>query len=139
MMKNTEFSNTPVYVLRSGTQPFRPLITQDISDADCVCVYGFSEKSIFDQFVKNSPQALTPYPLVKGYLSSQIETAHSTETDGGCPKLVILDATEPSQPRLSATTMASALRAQEEKTKQVPVEFELFFDSATNSYHFKSE
>lgn len=139
MTKIAEFANTPVYVLKSGAQPIYPTVLSDDSGLNCICVYGFSEKLIYDQFVKNASQALTPYPLVKGYLANRIAEAKVAEADGVYPTLVILDATDPSQPCLSAAKMTSVLRSQEEKAKQVPIEYELVFDSETTSYQFKND
>jgi hypothetical protein len=139
MPKKTDFANTPCYVLRSGNQPIYPTINFDDPDTNCVCVYSFSDKPNYDKFIKSAGQLLTPYPLVKGYLSNQIAEIDSSDTNGVCLGLVILDATDLAQPVLSAATMAAVLLAQQEKAKQVPIEFELVFDPETTSYQFTNE
>lgn len=139
MTKKTDFANTPCYVLKSGNLPIYPTINFVDPDTNCVCVYGFSGKPIYDKFIKRAGQLLTPYPLVKGFLANQIAEVGSTESKGASLSLVILDATDYEQPVLSAATMAAILLAQQEKAKQVPVEFELVFDSETTSYQFTTE
>ena len=126
-------------MLKSGSQPIFPTVSFDEPDTICVCIYGFSDKPIYDDFISCAGQLLTPYPLVKGYLVNQIADADSTDSIGVGPALVILDATNPAQPVLAAATMAAVLRAQQEKAKQVPVEFEFVFDSETASYQIKSD
>ena len=139
MSKRTGFANTPYYVLKSGNQPIYPTINFDGPDAHCDCIYGFSDKPVYDLFIKNNARALTPYPLVKGYLSHQIEEADSVATQGDRLRFVILDATDQAQPVLLAATMATVLLAQQEKTKQISVEFELVFDPETTGYRFKDD
>jgi hypothetical protein len=136
MSKRTDFANTPWYVLKSGNQPIHPTIKFNDSDTHCICVYGFSDKPIYDRFIKNTTQELTPYPLLKGFLSSQIDKADSVETEGVCLTLVILDATDPAQPGLFAANMATVLLAQQEKAKQVSIEYELVLDPETTGYQF---
>ena len=133
MTNKTNF-DTPKYVLKSGNQPIALTINSDDPTASCVCVYGFSDKLIFDAYKKNDKQPLIPYPLVKGYLANQIATAESAGKKGADTGLVILDATGPTQPTVFAATMAAVLNAQEENTKQVPIEFELIFNSETDCY-----
>ena len=137
MSKRTGFANTPCYLLRSGNQPIYPTVNFDDPDTNCVCVYGFSDKLIYDKFIKNTKQLLTPYPLVKRYLANQIAEANSAETNGVRLSLVILDATDPAQPVVSVATMAAVLLALQEKAMQIPVELELGFDLVTASYQIK--
>ena len=138
MFQKTDFADTPCYVLKSGNLPIFPKVVGDDPDADCVCVYGFSNKLVYDQFIKNAAQPLTPYPLVNGYLANQIAVIGSDDTNGAGLRLVILDATDPAQPVLTAATMAAVLLAQQEKAKQIPVEFELVYDPETNSYRLNN-
>ena len=139
MSKRTGFANTPYYVLKSGNLPIYPKINFDDPDTHCDCIYGFSDKPIYDSFIKSDAQALTPYPLVKGYLSHQIDEADSVATQGDRLRLVILDAADQAQPVLLAATMATVLLAQQEKTKQVSVEYELVFDPETTGYRFRND
>lgn len=137
MKIKTSFANTPQYVLKSGNQPIYPTIKFDALDTTCICVYGFSDKPLYDEFINNASRILTPYPLVKLYLANQIAEANSAETNGVCLSLVILDATDPAQHVVSVATMSAVLLALQEKAMQVPVEFELGFDPVTVSYQVK--
>lgn len=137
MTKTARFANTPSYVLKSGNQPIYPTIDFDDPDTSCSCVYGFSDKPIYDKFIKGADQLLTPYPLVKGFLTKMIDDQDSRESKRVCPGYVILDATDGGQPVLAAATIATVLLAHQEKSKQVPIEVELIFDPDTASYHFK--
>ncbi|MDB4766218.1 hypothetical protein OAG71_00875 [bacterium] len=133
MTKQPTLAATPLYVLRSDNQTFSPTITSDEAITDCVCIYGFSDKPIYDQFIKSTDQLLTPYPLVGGYLENRIEEEAATG-EKTFLRLIILDATDISQKSVSAATMAAVLSAQQEKNDQTPIDFELTFDPATSSY-----
>ncbi len=138
MPKTTDLIDTPRYLLKSGNQAIFPTINFENPDTNCVCVYGFSDKPIYDKFIEHAGQLLTPYPLVKGYLTNQIAEVSS---DGGRAHLaiVILDAAGPKDPILSAASMATVLLAEQEKTKQVQTEFRLAFDLKMNAYHFDKD
>ncbi len=129
MTLGTAFASTPCYVLKNGSQPISATTHPD--NKKCTCVYGFSDKPVYDQFIKNADELLTPYPLVIGYLSNQIEASESADDD---LLLVILDARGAKQPVLAAATMETVLAAKKNKEEQVSVEFELTFDPGTNSY-----
>jgi Fic family protein len=118
MTLGTAFASTPCYVLKNGSQPISATTHPD--NKKCTCVYGFSDKPVYDQFIKNADELLTPYPLVIGYLSNQIEASESTDDD-----LLLV---------LAAATMETVLAAKKNKEEQVSVEFELTFDAGTNSY-----
>ena len=135
MTNRTDFAKTPKYVLKSGKQPIHPTINFDDPESNCICVYGFSDKPIYDQFIKNSKQLLTPYPLVEGFLANQIAELDTAAEDRFSIGLVIMDAVDPNQPVVSAATMAAVLDARKAALKKVPVEFEFHFDSETGSYH----
>lgn len=133
---------TPNYVLRSDNKPFSPAIefadpkneTENENDTNCVCVYGFSDKPIYDSFLKSVSQLLTPYPLVKGFLQREITEGEEAATLGHSMRLVVLDAADLSQPILKVATMAAVLRAMQENEKQVPVEYELAYDVGSKRY-----
>ena len=137
MTKTARLANTPYYVLKSGNQPIYPTIDFDDPDTSCSCVYGFSDKPIYDKFIKGADQLLTPYPLVEGYLTKMIENQNSCESKCVCPGYIILDATDGGQPVLAAATIATVLLAHQEKLKQIPIEVELTFDLDTASYRLK--
>ena len=134
MTNKTDFATTPKYVLRSENQPFSSTLNSGDSKTSCNCVYGFSEKSIFDTFNKNTEQTLVPYPLVIGYLVNQIAEAKSAGKTGVDIGLMILDATAPTQATVSTATLVSILAAQEAKEKEVAIESKLVFDSKTGGY-----
>ena len=129
------FVNTPYYVLKSGNQPIYPTIGFDDPDTSCRCVYGFSDKRLYDKFIKDADQLLTPYPLVKGYLTKMLDDQDSSDSKRVCPGYVILDAASGGQPVLAAATIAAVLLAHQEKSKKVPIEVELVFDQGTASFH----
>lgn len=131
MTPETALANTPRYVLKNGNHSLAPTIHPD--NTKSVCVYGFSAKPIYDQFINDAGELLTPYPLVEGYLSNQIESAGS---DGDSLQLVILDACSGTQPVLAAATMEAVLKARQGNENQVSIAYELIFDAETNSYRF---
>ena len=132
-------ASTPFYVLKSGNQAIYPTIEFDNQDTNCVCVYGFSDKPIYDKFIKSTEQHLTPYPLVKGYLVNQVAEAASSKNEESKLRLVILDAANFEQSVLSAATMANVLLAHQAKVKQVSIDCELVLDPATNSYQLSNQ
>ena len=134
MTKDKALANTPYFVLRSDNQPICPTLHCDDPKAKCVCVYGFSGRSVYDQFIGSTKQQLVPYPLVQGYLANQV--ADAAEKKGAQSGLVILDATDGEQPKLLAATMDAVRLAQQEKAKQIEVEYELEFDTANGGYRF---
>ena len=135
MPNTTDLIDTPRYLLKSGSQAIFPTINFENPDTNCVCVYGFSDKPIYDKFIERAEQLLTPYPLVKGYLTNQIAEA-SSDGEGTHLAIVILDAAGPKDPILSAASMATVLLAEQEKATQVQTEFRLAFDSETKGYRF---
>lgn len=137
MLRKEACATTPRYVLKSGSLPISPAIK--IDDQKISCVYGFSDKMIFDQFIESATKPLTPYPLVKGYLSNQIEAADAEQTNGRHLQIMILDATNERQAVVAAASMASVLLAMQEQEKQVSIEYELIIDSQTNRYRLSNE
>ncbi|QEG21077.1 hypothetical protein [Mariniblastus fucicola] len=143
MTQQTLEASTPCYLLKHGSQPISVPIHPDDPNANCVCVYGFSDKPVYDQFVKTATRLLTPYPLVKGYLANQLATDSISadtisETETVLRRLVVLDATDESQTVVLAASMASVLAAQQQGAKRVSVEYELTFDPSTKSYRFSN-
>ena len=137
MTNKPDFAPTPNYVLRSDNQSIFPTVNFDSPETSCVCVYGFSDKPIYDEFILGAGQLLTPYPLVKRYLANQIADAESADSKGEALRLVLLDATDPNQSVLLAATMATVLQALEDKLARVAVEYEFVFDSETACYKIK--
>ncbi|MCS7467035.1 hypothetical protein NZK35_10290 [Stieleria sp. ICT_E10.1] len=121
-------ANTPCYVLLDGKQRLAPQLIAPDSGPAFVAIYGFSDKQPYDLFIADSKLALTPYPLVKGYLKNQI--AESSDVI----HLVVLDAGGPNESPLNAATMDSVLQAQQQDANQVSVSFRLTLDGDAKAY-----
>jgi hypothetical protein len=119
---------TPYYVLLEGKCRIGPNALPLLSGIECSPIYGFSDKGPYDKFCANSQLALTPYPLVKGYLQCQ------TESPGEGLKLIVIDAAGPGDPLLYAATMEAVLEAQENRTTLVTVTHHLTFDQEADAY-----
>jgi hypothetical protein len=119
---------TPNYVLLERTQRIGPELLALDSGQDCIAVYGFSDKQPYDAFCENSELALTPYPLVKGYLRNRLEVAEDTIL------LIAIDAAGPDEPILNAATMQLVLEAHETQSSQVSVSYRLTKDEQTPAY-----
>ncbi|MCA9120426.1 MAG: hypothetical protein H6822_09645 [Planctomycetaceae bacterium] len=124
----TMVADTPNYVLMEGNRRIGPIIFPLLSGIECLPIYGFSDKGPYDKFCANSQLALTPYPLVKGYLQRQ----HDIRGEG--LKLVVIDAAGPRDPLLYAATMEAVLDAQENRTTHVTVTHHLTFDQEADAY-----
>ncbi len=121
-------ANTPRYVLMEVNRPIGPNVVQLHAGMDCALIYGFSDKGHYDKFCANSELSLKPYPLVKGFLRNQIDAL------GDVLKLVVMDATGPSEPHLHAATLQAALEAQENRTTSVCAGYRLMLDQETGTY-----
>ena len=124
---------TPYYVLMDGKNRLGPTVSDGPVGNDCLAIYGFSSKDPYFRFEQNCEIKLTPYPLVKGYLSNQIAADDSTDHDN-ILKLVVLDATGPNDGLLHAATMRAVLDAQENRMPEVSVSHHLSFDAQTSTY-----
>ena len=120
-------SSTPTYVLMNDGCRIGPRLTQ-VASEKCDVIYGFSSKAAYECFRDNCDVALTPYPLVKGYLRNRIE-----ETDKE-HKLVAIDVNGPLDAALKATTIATVLDAQEKQIAHVTSVYLLAFDEDKNAY-----
>ena len=98
------FAVTPRYVLRDGNHPSGPSVMQTEGQAEANVIFGFSDKPQYDAFLQKSLIALTPYPLVKGFLQNQVDLA-SASLDLDAIQLIVLDAGDPQQSILRAATM----------------------------------
>lgn len=119
---------TPHYVLLNGKTRIAPTVLAMLSGRNCSALYGFSDKAPYDLFRKASEIALTPFPLVKVYLRTLLET---NEND---LHLVIIDAAGPFEETLRAATMQSVLDAQLAQAASVTAEYSLTFDAQLNGY-----
>jgi hypothetical protein len=119
---------TPNDVLLDGKQRIGPQLLALHSGKICIAIYGFSSKQSYDAFCEKSDRALTPYPLVKGYLRNQLEEA------GDSLLLVVVDAAGPDESHLNAATMQSILKAQGNHSSQVTVSHRLTRDEQSQAY-----
>lgn len=119
---------TPRYVLMDRKGRISPKVVLLASGRICTAIYGFSEKGLYDKFSLQSDEALTPYPLVKGYLQNQVDAA------GDNLKLVVVDAAEFDEPFLDAATMEAVLEAQENRASHVAATYRLVLDEKTKDY-----
>ncbi|WP_436714654.1 hypothetical protein U8335_16925 [Roseiconus lacunae] len=120
--------NTPYYVLLDGKHRLCPVLLPTDLKPEGVAIYGFSDKPPYDLFCANCELALTPYPLVKGYLKNQIADS------GDAIQLVVVDAAGPHESQLNAATMKSVLEAQEKKSEGVTISFHLMLDRGSQAY-----
>ena len=128
MPMTTVKADTPYYVLRAENRRIGPQVVPADTGKECFPVYGFSDKESYKRFCLNSPLALAPYPLVKGYLRNQAGAA------GDGLKLVVLNAAGPREPYLHAATVEAVLEAHENRTIHVAVAYRLTFDPEANAY-----
>jgi len=128
MLLSTVEVGKPCYALLEGENRTGPKIVSLTSGRVCSAIYGFSAKSFYDRFLEQSDQALTPYPLVKGYFRNQVDAA------GDVLKLVVLDAAGPQETNLEAITIDSAWEAHENRASHVTADYQLEFDPQANAY-----
>ena len=120
--------STPNYVLIEGKHRIGPHVEALESGLECLTIYGFSDKGPYDRFLAKSELALTPYPLVKGYLRNQMEEP------GERLRLVVVDAESPRQRCLSAATFKDVLEAQERSAQMVIATYRAVFNDRANAY-----
>lgn len=121
--------NVPYYVLLNNKQWIGPHVVQP----ECLPIYGFSDKELYDKFCLNSELELTPYPLVKGYLQEQLDAP------GDAVNLVVVDAVGPEASFLRAATMQAVLAAHENKDVHMNAGYRLKFDQEANAYREERE
>ena len=128
MPLSTVAASTPNYVLIDGNLRIGPKVVPADAGMECSAIYGFSDKRPYDKFCVNSQLALKPYPLVKGYLRNQIDAPDDSL------KLVVIDATGPSEPYLRAATIEAVLEAQESHAVHVTAAYRLTLDEGATAY-----
>ena len=79
-----------------GNRYIGPKVVPLRSGMECSTIYGFSSRGPYGKFGRNSEPGLTPYPLVKVYLRSQVGAP------GVSLQLVVLDAAGRRVPHLEA-------------------------------------
>ena len=119
---------TPGYVLLHDKTRLAPTVLPLRSGRKCIGLYGFSDKTPYDLFRASSKLSLTPFPLVKGYLQTLIESGSDNL------HLVIVDACGPNETQVHAATMEAVLHAQKSQLSAVAVEYTLTFDEEFNTY-----
>jgi len=119
---------TPGYVLLNDKTRIAPTLQPLQSGRKCIGLYGFSDKNPYDLFRSSSNLSLTPFPLVKGYLQTLIESVADDL------HLVIVDACGPNETQVHAATMEAVLHAQKCQLSTVAVEYTLTFDEESNTY-----
>ncbi|MDA8745790.1 hypothetical protein N9N28_14250 [Rubripirellula amarantea] len=125
------YAKTPRYVLKEGSYPSCPSVLQTSSDNHAVVIYGFSDKPEYDAFLSGSSLALTPYPLVKGFLKNQINL------DSGSLKLVVLDAGYSAEQCLYAATFQSVLKSFQSDLECVTVSHRLVLEASAPLYRIE--
>lgn len=126
------FAKTPRYVLKDGPFPTCPNVSWESSDENGTVIFGFVGKPEYDVFLSASSLTLTPYPLVKRFLQSQIEL------DNGSLKLVVLGATSAGQDCLYAATFQAVLEAFEIGAETVPISHQLIREDESTHYRIEA-
>lgn len=109
------FAKTPHYVLKDGSRPTCPIVLRSTDEAAAIVIFGFSDKPEYDAFQSASVDALTPYPLVKGYFVRQLASNDDSL------KLVVLDAVDPMNRSHQAATFQHVLDSLQSNSETVPV------------------
>lgn len=126
------FAKSPRYVLKQGAIPTCPPLVQAVSDAQTSAIFGFSSKPAYDVFMSASTLALTPYPLIKRFLQSQIDL------DLVALNLVVLDAVSSTERYLYAASFQTILESLQLGSDRVTISHRLTLDDATASYKIES-
>ena len=121
MPTTATYVDTPYYILMDGKRRIGPEVVPLPSGAECLAVYGFSDKAGYEKFCANSQLRLVPYPLTKFYLQNQ------ADAPGESLNLVVVDAAGPDEPCLQAGTMEAVLQGQEDRTTHVAAAYDLTF------------
>jgi hypothetical protein len=98
------------------------------SEAGNIVIYGFSDISPYRDFQSRYQSVLMPYPLVRPFLEDQLS--------GGDPglKLIVLDATGPSESPLNVTTMQCVLDSLRGKRSMTAISNSLEWRDALQAY-----
>jgi hypothetical protein len=142
-------SKTPRYVLRHGLQLVSPSLSANhtfVADSEVadsrssaiapLVIFGFTDKPQYDAFLQSDTKHLTPYPLVKRFLMDQLDQVEHRA--GG--KLLILDALDPSQRVMQATTFEAVLKSLQDGQHFVPITHRLIRDGVDSaSCHYRIE
>lgn len=116
------FANTPRYFLKHGADPIGPGISPASTGSSVMVLFGFFDKLEYDRFQSASDLALTPYPLVKEFLTNRIEL------DDGTLRLMVLE----------ASTFQMALKSFQTDSESVPVSHRLVRDEFSTDYRIET-
>ena len=130
--KTPVFAKVPRYVLKDGSRSTCPSVDGSSPDDPVTVIFGFSDKPEYDVFLKASSLALTPYPLVKGYLQNQISPESSVTN------LVAVDAASPHQLVFHAATMEAVLESFQLGLDQVAITHQLILDEFSKHYRIQN-
>ncbi|KAA5541744.1 hypothetical protein FYK55_16085 [Roseiconus nitratireducens] len=124
---------TPAYVLLADKQRVAPKLRVDEARAAIKVIYGFSDKPTYDLFSENSPTPCCPYPLVKGYLRTELNALPETLL------LIAIDPPAPAGADLDAATYQSVLKAQETRSDTVAIDYRLKWDPDCQAYRVEKD
>ncbi len=123
--------NTPRFVLKDGLLFVGPHL-QDSQGAYLTAIYGFSDKPEYDRFKSQCDSRLTPYPLVKRYLETQLESNDESL------KLVVLDAASSDSQILYAATFQAVLLTLQNNESFVKISHQLINDANNSLYRIEA-
>lgn len=129
---NANTSTTPRFVLMAAGKRIGPHISLATQSEKCNAIFAFTDKLCYDKFCLNSKEKLTPYPLVKRFLTDLLESS------GDELNLIVLDATEPLQPSIKAVTAERVLQAMNDQAGEVEVTHHMDLDPELGGYQIAS-
>ncbi|QDV24937.1 hypothetical protein [Aureliella helgolandensis] len=122
------FTSTPRYLLMHNRSPIGPKVVER-AGVEVTAIYAFSDKTKYDAFLHQSSMVPTPYPLVKGFLQTQLDG------DAARLHLMVIDAASPTQADLEAATYQAIIESIDLKTTSVQVSYHLTLDEPSGLYH----
>ncbi len=124
-------TRTPRYVLNDGTMRICPLVLDHKGIVQQSSMDSLTNR-VYDAFMSCSDTPLTPYPLVKRYLETELESRDDNL------HLIVLDAASPREKFLSAATFQSVLLALQMNDGFVRVTHRLLLEDGTSQYRIVS-
>ncbi len=125
---NDILAKTPHYLMMHDHVVVGPTMAEGPDQEVHRVVFAFTDKLQYDTFWASAKEKMTPYPLVKSYLRSQLER------DPRIQWLMVLDASSEHQDVVSATTFQNVLSSMENKSDSVPLTHRLTLDAARGRY-----
>lgn len=118
----------PRYLLHQGLLPVGPLILPQPEETTSLAFFAFSDKPMYDRFNAESHTAWTPYPLVKRFLQTHLDSQEIAT------RLLILDPASATEPLFYAATMQAVLTALRDQLDVVTLTHRLLFKPACEAY-----